>query len=65
MDKEEFLDFCIKNNLPFEIEFEKPWYPKPIEIPASISVKELITKLEQALLDSVVYGSCIFLIKDK
>ena len=32
MNEEEFLNFCIKNGLPFEIEFKEPWYPKPIEV---------------------------------
>lgn len=32
MNKEEFINFCIKNGLPFEIEFKEPWYPKSIEV---------------------------------
>lgn len=31
MDKN-LQDFCIKNNIPFTVEFKKPWYPKPIEV---------------------------------
>ena len=31
MNKEEFINFCIKNDLPFAIEFKKPWYSNLIE----------------------------------
>ena len=58
MDKEEFLGFCIKNDLPFEIEFNKPWYPKPIEVPKEDlnNTKRLVEILNQAIFDNIVYG---------
>ena len=34
MDKN-LQDFCIKNNIPFTVEFKEPWYPKPIEVSLS------------------------------
>lgn len=69
MDKN-LQDFCIKNNIPFTVEFKKPWYPKPIEI----SLKEcnsvddieriMIDVSDQALLDSIIYGTVVFHISD-
>lgn len=61
MNKEEFLDFCIKNNLPFEIEFEKPWYPKPIEVSKEDlnNTKRLVEILNQAIFDDIIYGKYI------
>lgn len=69
MDKN-LQDFCIKNNIPFTVEFKKPWYPKPIEISLkgcnSVGDIELIMKdvSDQALLDSISYGAVIFHISD-
>lgn len=62
MNKEEFLGFCVKNNLPLEIEFEKPWYPKPIEVSKEDlnNTKRLIEILNQAIFDDIVYGCSIF-----
>lgn len=58
MNEEELRNFCIEHNLPFAIEFKKPWYPKPIEIPSSVvdNTKELIEILNKTLLSSIVYG---------
>lgn len=58
MNKEEFLGFCIKNDLPFAIEFEKPWYPKPIEVSKEDlnNTKQLIEILNQAIFDYILYG---------
>lgn len=58
MNKEEFLDFCIKNDLPFKIEFNKPWYPKPIEMSKEDlnNTKRLIEILNQAIVDNIIYG---------
>ena len=58
MNKEEFLDFCIKNGLPFEIEFKEPWYPKPIEVSKEDlnNTKRLIEILNRAIVDDIVYG---------
>lgn len=58
MNKEEFLDFCIKNDLSFEIEFKKPWYPKLIEVSKEDlnNTKRLIEILNQAIFDDIVYG---------
>lgn len=57
MDKN-LQDFCIKNNIPFTVEFDESWYPKPIEIPSSVvdNTKELIEILNKTLLSSIVYG---------
>lgn len=69
MDKN-LQDFCIKNNIPFTVEFKKPWYPKPIEVSLkrcnSVGDIELIMKdvSDQALLDSIVYGTVVFHISD-
>lgn len=69
MDKN-LQDFCIKNNTPFTVEFKKPWYPKPIEVSLkgcnSVDDIELIMKdvSDQALLDSIVYGTVTFHISD-
>lgn len=65
MDKN-LRDFCIKNNLPFTVEFDKPWYPKPIEVSLSKckNEKDLFLTMqkasEQAPIDSVIYGMCRF-----
>ena len=58
MNKKEFLDFCIKNDLPFAVEFKKPWYPKPIEMPKENlnNIKRLVEILNQAVFDDIVYG---------
>ena len=62
MNKEEFLGFCIKNNLPFAVEFKKPWYPKPIEItPKYINdTRRLVESFKQSILDDLIYGCSIF-----
>lgn len=61
MDKD-LQDFCIKNNLPFTVEFKEPWYPKPIEIPQSVinDTKKLIEIFNKAIFDSIVYGNVTF-----
>lgn len=58
MNEEEFIDFCIKNNLPFAIKFKKPWYPKPIEVSKEDlnNTKRLREILNQAISDYIVYG---------
>lgn len=33
-------DFCIKNNLPFAIEFEYPWYEGRYQYLNSLSIEE-------------------------
>lgn len=63
-------DFCIKNNIPFTVELDKPWYPKPIEISLrgcnSVDDVEriMIDVSKQALLDSIVYGTVVFHVID-
>lgn len=65
MDKN-LQDFCIKNNIPFTVEFDKPWYPKPVEISFGKSKEDIILTVqkasEQALIDFLIYGTCRFLI---
>lgn len=58
MDKIEFRDWCIKHNLPFAVEFKKPWYPKFIEIPleAIIDAERSAEIYKQILTDVLVYG---------
>ena len=58
MNKERLRNFCIKYNLPFTIEFNKPWYPKPIEVSKEDlnNTKRLIEILNQAIVDYIVYG---------
>lgn len=69
MDKN-LQDFCIKNNIPFTVEFKKSWYPKPIEISLKgcNSVDDIerimIDVSDQALLDSIIYGTVVFHISD-
>lgn len=65
MDKN-LRDFCIKNNIPFTVELDKPWYPKPIEIPQSAinDTKKLIEIFNKAIFDSIVYGNVTFHIID-
>jgi hypothetical protein len=65
MDKN-LQDFCIKNNIPFTVEFKEPWYPKPIEIPQSVinDTKKLIEIFNKAIFDSIVYGNVTFHIID-
>lgn len=65
MDKN-LQDFCIKNNIPFTVEFNEPWYPKPIEIPQSVinDTKKLIEIFNKAIFDSIVYGNVTFHIID-
>lgn len=56
MNKIEFRDWCIKHDLPFAIEFKKPWYPKFIEIPleAIIDVERSKEILKQILTDVLI-----------
>lgn len=63
MDKN-LQDFCIKNNIPFTVEFNKPWYPKPIEItPKYINdTKQLVELFKQSIIDDLIYGCSIFYI---
>lgn len=65
MDKN-LQDFCIKNNIPFTVEFKEPWYPKPIEIPQSVinDTKKLIEIFNKAIFDSIVYENVTFHIID-
>lgn len=69
MDKN-LQDFCIKNNIPFTVEFKKPWYPKPIEIPLKgcnsvDDIEQIMIDIsDQALLDSIIYGAVVFHISD-
>lgn len=65
MDKN-LQDFCIKNNIPFTVEFKEPWYPKPIEILQSVinDTKKLIEIFNKAIFDSIVYGNITFHIID-
>ena len=65
MDKN-LQDFCIKNNIPFTVEFKEPWYPKPIEIPQSVinDTKKLIEIFNKAIFDSIAYGNVTFHIID-
>lgn len=66
MNNEELRNFCIEHNLPFTVEFDKPWYPKPIEVSLSKSKENIILTIqkgsEQAIIDSLIYGTCRFLI---
>ena len=65
MDKN-LQDFCIKNNIPFTVEFKEPWYPKPIEIPQGVinDTKKLIEIFNKAIFDFIVYGNVTFHIID-
>lgn len=60
LNEERLRDFCIEHNLPFTVEFEEPWYPKPIKIsPKDINnTKRLIEIFNQALKYEIVYGKC-------
>ena len=62
MNKEEFISFCIKNDLPFAIEFKKPWYSKPIEITSKYinDTRQLVESFKQSILDDLIYGCSIF-----
>ena len=55
MNKKEFLDFCIKNDLPFTVEFKEPWYPKPIKIPPedTNNTRRMIEILKQVLINNI------------
>ena len=58
MNKEGLRDFCIKHNLPFTVEFEEPWYPKPIKISSEDinNTERLIEIINQAIKDEIFYG---------
>lgn len=57
MDKN-LRDFCIKNNIPFTVEFKKPWYPEPIKVSKEDlnNTKRLVEILNQAIFDNILYG---------